>query len=309
YQVRSVQGKGLGAVATRFIPAGTEVIGDYPVVMVDDLAVRGRRLGLDGGKAKLERLVARAVGEGLDGESKRYFGGLSGRDSDDEEEGWELKVFGKNAFRVKVKVPTERDGQEEKVFHVVFRDVSRVNHDCSPNMGYYFDQRTLRQRVVAARDIEPGEELSIGYVDLTKPSSDRQKLLHDSWGFTCTCRRCTLPTRENEESDYRAEQIHTLLKELDDYSSLEASPEKAELLVRLYEAEGIQARIYEAYYRAALEWNGVGNSNKAVMHARLCLEKGSSLRSEESPFLVIMRRLIENPGEHWSWGFRLRLTG
>ena len=43
--------------------------------------------------------------------------------------------------------------------------MSRLNHDCSPNLGYYFDSDTLSHRVYAVRDIFPGEELTISYVE------------------------------------------------------------------------------------------------------------------------------------------------
>ena len=43
--------------------------------------------------------------------------------------------------------------------------VSRLNHDCAPNLGYYFDSATMELRVTAVRDIAPGEELTISYVE------------------------------------------------------------------------------------------------------------------------------------------------
>jgi hypothetical protein len=43
--------------------------------------------------------------------------------------------------------------------------VSRLNHACAPNLGYYFDSATLSHRVYAVKDILPGEELTISYVE------------------------------------------------------------------------------------------------------------------------------------------------
>ncbi|KAK4225253.1 hypothetical protein QBC38DRAFT_531136, partial [Podospora fimiseda] len=295
HEVKGVEGKGLGTVARTNIIEGINVVYDFPMIMVDETVFEGRGLRQE----QVERLMAKAVG-GLRGDLNERFGELSGA-GEKKDEGWEMKVFGKNAFKVKVKL-----GEEEKVFPNMMI-VSRVNHDCAPNMGYYFDQKTLTQRLVAARDIRQGEELTIGYVDLTKPCATRQQLLKKLWGFNCTCRRCTLPPPEMQESNSRSDQIHDLLKQLDDHSSLEASPEKAELLVTLYEKEGLQARLYEAYYRAAFEWNAAGDAEKAVKYAKLCLEKGRSLRHAHSPFLEIMGVLIQNPEEHWSWRFRVKL--
>jgi len=97
-----------------------------------------------------------------------------------------------------------------------------------------------------------------------------------------------------------------LRRELDDYS-VSATPEKAELLITLFKLEGLQVRIYEAYYRAAIEWNGVGDSGRAMRYARLCLDKGLLLRGAKRPFVDSMRALIANPTGHWSWRFRLKL--
>lgn len=82
----------------------------------------------------------------------------------------------------------------------------------------------------------------------------------------------------------------------------------AELLITLYELEGLRVRIYEAYYRAALEWNGAGSSVKATKYARLCVDSGLMLRSDDSPFLDSMMKLIESPKQHWSWRFRIALV-
>ncbi len=43
--------------------------------------------------------------------------------------------------------------------------VSRLNHACTPNMAYYFDKESMEMRVYAARDVWPGEELTISYVE------------------------------------------------------------------------------------------------------------------------------------------------
>lgn len=97
-----------------------------------------------------------------------------------------------------------------------------------------------------------------------------------------------------------------LRRELDDYASSAPTPETAELLVTLYELEGLQVRVYEAYYRAALEWNGAGDSARAVRYARLCLDRGLLLRGEDRPFVESMRAMVKDPRGHWSWRFRVK---
>jgi hypothetical protein len=189
-------------------------------------------------------------------------------------------------------------------------------------LGYYFDSASLSLKVYAVRDIFPGEELTISYVEfVVAPSSldikppantdsviqtraTRQHALSSTWSFTCTCPRCTVEEHLLAESDSRVKQMQQLRRELDDYSAA-GTPEKAELLVTLYELEGLQVRIYEAYYRAALEWNGAGDAMRAARYARLCLDKGLLLRGEDRPFVESMREMVRDARGHWSWRFRL----
>lgn len=102
------------------------------------------------------------------------------------------------------------------------------------------------------------------------------------------------------------EQILTLQRDLDDYSAASAAtPEKAALLVKLFEAEGLVTRMVEAYYRAAVEYNGIGNAEEAVRSAKLCIEEGEVLESSIRPFMNNMRELVRDPSAHWTWRFRL----
>ncbi|KAK0738193.1 hypothetical protein B0T18DRAFT_483179 [Schizothecium vesticola] len=307
YKPTPIPGKGLGLVATSLIRAGTRVMRATPAIMVDDVAFRGLRRG------DLKVLLGQGV-MGLPG--REGFLGLSDAAGEGEGENGVLdrvwRIFSTNAFRTTVKGVKALGGEEkapqgwekEVEFHSTFVEVSRLNHACSPNLGYYFDSATLSHRVYAVRDIFPGEELTISYVDVTQPSPKRQSLLSQTWSFTCTCPRCTAEPHVLAESDARCDHLNRLRRELDDYSA-SATPEKAELLVTLYELEGLEVRMYEAYYRAALEWNGVGDSGRAVRYARLCLDRGLLLRGPDRPFVESMRALVADPTGHWSWRFRV----
>eukprot|EP00434_Breviolum_minutum_P002464 symbB.v1.2.002179.t1/scaffold112.1/size324616/7 len=70
----------------------------------------------------------------------------------------------------------------------VFPLASLFNHSCAPNMCKVLlaDWVFLR----AARDIEPGEELTQFYCDIRMPVAMRQKELVDLFGFSCSCARC-----------------------------------------------------------------------------------------------------------------------
>lgn len=83
---------------------------------------------------------------------------------------------------------------------------SHINHSCDPNVSIrHLDQRTALSRitVVAKKDIQPGEELLVSYVNPEMRRMERQREL-DEWGFgVCRCKRC------NEDREAEAK----LLKE------------------------------------------------------------------------------------------------
>ena len=68
-----------------------------------------------------------------------------------------------------------------------------MNHSCDPNVEtvYAEDGRgPVVGRVVARRDIRPGEELFQTYIDEDMDGAERRRVLMDNYGFACTCERC-----------------------------------------------------------------------------------------------------------------------
>ncbi|KAF8824592.1 hypothetical protein HHX47_DHR8000115 [Lentinula edodes] len=80
---------------------------------------------------------------------------------------------------------------------------SHLNHSCKPNISIrHLDQRTALSRITAIsmRDIEPGEELFITYVNPTMSVEQRRDEL-EQWGFgRCECARCVKEEREEIEA-------------------------------------------------------------------------------------------------------------
>ncbi|KAK2604630.1 hypothetical protein N8I77_007543 [Diaporthe amygdali] len=291
YEAKQIPGKGVGLIANRNITQGELIMARTPAVVVDGTAFNNLST------IHLTQALAQAIKSLPQGHQKEYLR-LSTHDDVATFEERVYKIFATNNFRTKF-----TNGND---FHSTFTEVSRLNHDCRPNSGYHFDASTLSQNVYAARDIRTGEELSIAYYDPLQARAARRHQLQSHWGFQCTCKHCTADPELVAKSDQRIEQIHALWRDLDDYSPASAgSAEKAELLVQLYQLEGVETRIHEAYYRAAIEWNGVGNSVLALEAAQRCLDRGELMRGPDAPFARNMRELIQNPQKHWSWNFRL----
>lgn len=80
---------------------------------------------------------------------------------------------------------------------VLFYHGSFFNHSCDPNVAVKpyalrdpistFDHPVTFE---ALRDIQHGEELTVGYVNLSAGKKERQESLEWGWGFRCRCRRC-----------------------------------------------------------------------------------------------------------------------
>ncbi|RNF25779.1 SET and MYND domain-containing protein [Trypanosoma conorhini] len=65
------------------------------------------------------------------------------------------------------------------------------NHSCDPNLQVvHSDAGDEMLSVVALRDIEPGEELCISYIDETLSYPERQQELYEHYLFTCRCPTC-----------------------------------------------------------------------------------------------------------------------
>ncbi|KAF9437727.1 hypothetical protein BGZ76_011436 [Entomortierella beljakovae] len=63
-----------------------------------------------------------------------------------------------------------------------------MNHSCVPNCLYTFKGSRIECRAI--RDIQPGEELTISYIDQIDVTKVRQKQLMERYQFTCECPLC-----------------------------------------------------------------------------------------------------------------------
>lgn len=77
-----------------------------------------------------------------------------------------------------------------------------LNHSCAPNclLRYDFGERQPQppiMEIVAACDIDKGEELTHSYVELVAPTYSRQQKLKVLYGFDCHCHRCYPSSNDN----------------------------------------------------------------------------------------------------------------
>ncbi|KAJ4376394.1 hypothetical protein N0V83_001677 [Neocucurbitaria cava] len=192
----------------------------------------------------------------------------------------------------------------------LFPEIAMMNHDCRPNAAYFWDARTMTHYVHALRDILPGEEITITYIDNEQPRAKRMKKLERNWGFRCSCSSCTAHPALTAESDSRLHQIAALLDMLNDWTpASSATPEAVELLVTLYEQERLHANLATAYKHAAEVYSSFGRKFEAIRYARLSTELSMLDKGFADEDVREMRNMSKNPEMSWSWNKRVGLSG
>lgn len=88
-------------------------------------------------------------------------------------------VLDTNCFQVKSK---------EQFGRCIFSTAAMFNNNCSPNCDRSIVDNRIK--IVAAREINVGEELTICYADTSLPTSTRQEIFETSKYFRCCCDRC-----------------------------------------------------------------------------------------------------------------------
>ncbi|XP_054617718.1 N-lysine methyltransferase SMYD2-like isoform X2 [Dunckerocampus dactyliophorus] len=81
--------------------------------------------------------------------------------------------------------------EDEELSHMgtaVYPDVALINHSCLPSVIVTYDR--TRAEVRAVKDMKPGDEVLISYIDLLYPTDDRNNRLRESYYFTCDCQEC-----------------------------------------------------------------------------------------------------------------------
>lgn len=209
-----------------------------------------------------------------------------------------LSILATNSFQMDL---GGRDGHH----YGNFPEVSRFNHDCRPNVAFRIDQATLTHVTTAVRDIKPGEELSISYLDSLEPRAKRQERAKVAWGFECTCSQCSLPEKEVKKSDKRLEEIRGIEGKLGDLSSRGVSKKMLQRLVKLYEEERLQANLGGMYTLVAMNYNMLGDAKMAGKYAKLAVEAVEIENGVGQPDGEAMRDLGRDPKGHFTWRGRV----
>ncbi|KAF7357576.1 Aldehyde dehydrogenase [Mycena sanguinolenta] len=206
FRLGTVPGKGVAVFSMRDLKMGDLILCERPLL----ISVRGvptpenpnftEEMFLQHTMNFFEKCVAFAV-DRMRPKDKAAFMALANSHTEDGS-GPCVGVIRTNGLGVSGLLPSKTD-LPSNIYSATCKDISRLNHSCSPNTSTHFDKPSLSHRLYAVRDIPAGEELTFSYVDTENPTTERQKNLKP-YGFVCTCSACTDPA-----SDARRATIET----------------------------------------------------------------------------------------------------
>ncbi|KAI1109858.1 hypothetical protein F5Y14DRAFT_455603 [Nemania sp. NC0429] len=254
YAIVNTPPKGKGVVATERISRAEAFMSDWATVLLDLSFPQATQQQIG------HQYLHLAAEQLSDPEKVLTLGRSSSKATDIIED-----ILGTNGFSYKL-------GDESHI--ALYPEVSRINHACRPNAFVRFSPTSFDVKVVAFRDIEIGEEITISYIPLNHPREKRQRDLR-RWGFECSCSLCTASKADIAASDYRREKIASLqndvlksISELDGASAVRAVYE----ILALVEAEDIPTMVASQYeVLARLFWKA-GETESATQYAQKSLD-------------------------------------
>ncbi|KAF2102560.1 SET domain-containing protein [Rhizodiscina lignyota] len=200
FEIRQTENHGLGMFATEYIPYGTRILAESPLVVIPF----GHYLKKDIEEALCDKTAA---------EHEIFFSLASAHGQPTEL--WPSKIFPNIPEREKQRIQELHDartGPEKTAMSVfmtnamtwgdngqgaaVFPTASRINHSCVPNAHFAWNQNLDNgkgmETVHAIYDIEKGEEIEVTYCDIFyDPAMRKWELQH--YGFRCACPACVGP--------------------------------------------------------------------------------------------------------------------
>ncbi|KAF4964244.1 hypothetical protein FSARC_7798 [Fusarium sarcochroum] len=105
----------------------------------------------------------------------------------------------------------------------LFATFCRMNHSCTPNTCWVYDEPTGMMEVYTARDIDKDEEITNSYIEVACSRQARAREL-SNWGFTCNCPACNGP--DAAKHDVRRRRIVQLKELLEIYQDAGENGEK-----------------------------------------------------------------------------------
>ncbi|EPE10703.1 mannose-6-phosphate isomerase-like protein [Ophiostoma piceae UAMH 11346] len=273
YTIKPSPGKGLGVMAARKIEQGEIIMLDLPAVLLS-------KAFLEDAPPLLRRRIIRRGLSQLPGAAQEKVYALDKTTGGDELDA----ILGTNTISLSL-------GMNE--LHLgLYPELSRINHACNPNAYYRFSPRTLAIEVVAYRNIQPNEEITISYAQLTQSRTHRRDFLQSNWHFNCSCSLCRADPDSTTLSEDRRRDMRKLqgtLVEASRGGDYHLALLTAETLHETTDAEGVTPISAEKYDIVASIHLDMREFSQAKKYGTLALEEWEKLDSIDDSQLTAAR--------------------
>ncbi|GAA5997524.1 hypothetical protein JCM5350_002718 [Sporobolomyces pararoseus] len=284
FEMKGIDGKGMGVVAIRDLEAGTLVLREVPIVVWNE----------EDGTSKLESLVSALS----DRQRADYYSLYISPKAKKMEKA--LAVFRTNAMQLG---PQSSKGG-------IFVEGSRFNHSCRPNVQRHWEEEQGVEWFILSHDVKKGEELCIAYQETRASRETRRERLWEGFGFECNCSACSLSEVETEVSDNHRVQIKALDNSL---TSLQTQPlqlvKTVNRIIRLLKKEDLVTCRADAAFAAmgVCVWDG------DRVNAGRWIERILEYEKVEAGVWSTKYREVEawkdDPARHPAWSINSRMMG
>ncbi|KAK3934278.1 hypothetical protein QBC46DRAFT_414061 [Diplogelasinospora grovesii] len=302
--------KGPGIVALKPLRRGKPLMAWTPVLMVHKDLFRDVTH-----KAERTRLLEKAVSFLPDQTRERFNKQRGGKEHTEVDDPWRSveDVVLAHPFEIDLGFAVKPDDHAKH--YVNYPEVSVLQHDCRPNVAFYIDNN-LAHRTTIARKVQPGEELTIAYVDPMLARGERNEWIKKHRGLRpgnkenkkCPCLACNQKGNlaELKKSDARIEELLAIQAELKNHDSTKVTPEMIARYVELHELERLNTKLADAYELVALNYNYLGDHKNAKKYADLAVQAGIVEGGVESNDVVAMRIMASDVKGHYSYEFTVK---
>ncbi|KAL2042800.1 hypothetical protein N7G274_004559 [Stereocaulon virgatum] len=309
YEIKIVTNKGIGMFATHFIPRGTRILREPPLLLLEKC--HGEEIYHV--PLKFQQLSPTAQASYLS------LAATTNAERDPGRLEW-LQILSATSIHAELDLSMDIRQRILQIFETnsfsadagsaIVYEASRMNHSCTPNV-YHNWNAALGERgeltVHAIRDILPGEEILTSYINICAYQFARQEQLN-RYGFQCDCAACDMQTQFGRDSEERRRRLCVVNRKVverclwpgrsemgDDGGTLDAVVEIIELL----RAEGVVHMELTRHYRLAYPITAMlGNfaqaciwAEKAVELTRICTgtDYASYAQDEENLRMLVER--------------------
>jgi hypothetical protein len=283
--LREVPGKGNGLIATQKILKGTRILAEKPIITVPEDAPDSPAL-----RAHINRQV-----DTLPSDQRQAFLSMCNIYPGGDYSQY-LGIIRTNAL------PMDSGSG-------IFLDACRINHACDNNAQKGWNDIIKRHTVHALRDIDKGEEITITYLGVLSNRRTRQEALLKKFGFTCSCRLCSLPPHLSAESDRRLDEILELEVRIgkDGLMGILSEPQRilgyVDRQVRLYNEQGPDdIGLPRAFFDAAQITAAHGDLARARVFSERAAAGWTVLEGEDSLKVLKTKQLARDPSSHDTYG-------